>query len=159
MQVSNEFVLTFNQTLVDSTFGAFFWEVKPVDEHKLDDTFEFVLVNSSALLGIAQDEATFGKYFDKAEMVVSFPNIRGDAELVVPTPFSKHTEYAHLAKFIRSADEEQILAFWKLVASTYKIKIGRNTKWLSTSGLGVYWLHVRVDSRPKYYQHYEYKNA
>lgn len=29
--------------------------------------------------------------------------------------------------------------------------------WLSTSGLGVYWLHVRLDTRPKYYNHDEYK--
>ena len=28
--------------------------------------------------------------------------------------------------------------------------------WLSTSGLGVYWLHVRLDSRPKYYQFKEF---
>ena len=31
--------------------------------------------------------------------------------------------------------------------------------WVSTSGLGVYWLHVRLDSYPKYYQHAPYKNA
>ena len=29
--------------------------------------------------------------------------------------------------------------------------------WTSTSGLGVYWLHVRLDSRPKYYQHQPFK--
>ena len=31
------------------------------------------------------------------------------------------------------------------------------TTWLSTSGLGVYWLHVRLDSYPKYYTYRPYK--
>lgn len=29
--------------------------------------------------------------------------------------------------------------------------------WISTSGLGVPWLHVRIDDRPKYYQHAPYR--
>jgi hypothetical protein len=29
--------------------------------------------------------------------------------------------------------------------------------WLSTSGLGVAWLHVRLDERPKYYTHAPYR--
>ena len=28
--------------------------------------------------------------------------------------------------------------------------------WLSTAGDGIAWLHVRMDPRPKYYQHTEY---
>jgi len=35
--------------------------------------------------------------------------------------------------------------------------ISRRT-WLSTSGLGVGWLHVRLDSRPKYYTYEPYKS-
>lgn len=31
-------------------------------------------------------------------------------------------------------------------------------RWLSTSGLGVSYLHVRIDSRPKYYSFDEYRN-
>jgi hypothetical protein len=30
------------------------------------------------------------------------------------------------------------------------------TRWLSTSGLGISYLHVRIDKRPKYYSHQEY---
>jgi len=29
--------------------------------------------------------------------------------------------------------------------------------WISTAGMGVNWLHVRLDSRPKYYRHAPYK--
>jgi hypothetical protein len=31
--------------------------------------------------------------------------------------------------------------------------------WLSTSGLGVAWLHVRLDSRPKYYSYAPYRRS
>ena len=29
--------------------------------------------------------------------------------------------------------------------------------WLSTAGLGVYWLHLRLDTRPKYYSFQPYR--
>lgn len=31
--------------------------------------------------------------------------------------------------------------------------------WLSTAGMGVSWLHVRLDERPKYYRFQEYRSA
>jgi len=34
----------------------------------------------------------------------------------------------------------------------------KTTLWVSTAGLGVYWLHMRVDPKPKYYKHQAYKN-
>jgi hypothetical protein len=34
-----------------------------------------------------------------------------------------------------------------------------NPKWLSTHGLGVYHLHVRICNSPKYYTHTEYKTS
>jgi hypothetical protein len=30
--------------------------------------------------------------------------------------------------------------------------------WVSTAGLGVHWLHVRLDDRPKYYRHRPFTN-
>ena len=37
--------------------------------------------------------------------------------------------------------------------------LGPIPRWLSTAGLGVPWLHLRLDTRPKYYQYGPYKNA
>jgi hypothetical protein len=31
--------------------------------------------------------------------------------------------------------------------------------WLSTAGQGVFWLHVRLDRYPKYYNHAPYRHA
>jgi len=155
---SDETILLFNQTLQESKFEAYFWEVKPIQKQGLDQDFEFVLVNSESLKIVSANDSAFKQYFKENELVVNFPNLNGDANLIVPTPISKNTDYAHLATFVRTADDKQVLAFWKTVLMNYQQNIGGQTKWLSTSGLGVHWLHARIDSVPKYYQHLEYKH-
>lgn len=157
MKASDEVILSFNQVLKDSPFDAYFWEVMPVNQSDLNKDFEFVLVKSSSLESISANDSAFKKYFNEKESVVNFPNLRGDAELVVPTVASNKTEYAHIAKFVRTATALHVAEFWRKVVETYESKICNDPKWLSTSGLGVYWLHVRIDSVPKYYQHKEYK--
>jgi len=158
IQESEDFILFFNQILQESPFEAFFWEVKPTTKKSLNDRFEFVLIESKALNGIQQNDAVFKNYFKADKTIVSFPNLNHDAHLIAPCLISAQTEYAHLANFVRTASKPQVLAFWKRVGKEFKENIGSNTKWLSTSGLGVYWLHVRIDSKPKYYQHSAYKN-
>lgn len=157
MNSSDDFIKQFNQTLVSSDFEAFFWEVKPVNKTLLNQPFEFVIVKSNALNSVEANNSSFLGYFGGEESVVKFLNIRGDAELVVPRPVFDQTEYVHIAKFVRTARQNQILDFWRKVVNTYSASIGEDLKWLSTSGLGVHWLHVRIDSRPKYYQYSEYK--
>lgn len=122
----------------------------------LDEAFEFVLVNSSTLPGLTAEKHFFEKYFS-GESVVSFPNLGGDAQLIVPTDKSADNNYTHLATFVRNAAPEQVDKFWQVVAEIYRKSISETPKWLSTSGLGVYWLHVRIDTRPKYYQYLKYK--
>lgn len=148
---SSEFILFFNELLQTSEYEAFFWEVKPVTKSSIEDEFEFVLVGSKFLAKIEADDSYFKKYFEKGEKVVSFPNLGGDAQLIVPTQLGEASWYSHIAKFVRNAPQEQILKLWQRVGQEYEKLIGEKPKWLSTSGLGVYWLHVRIDSRPKYY--------
>jgi len=143
--------------LKSSTYTAFFWEVKPVTQDKLDDDFEFVLIKSNSLSKVKADKYTFQKYFTDEEKVVTFPNLGGDAQLVVPTPLNSPDCYAHLATFIRNASKDQVQKFWQTTAEVYEKAIDDKTVWLSTAGLGVSWLHVRIDSRLKYYRFQEYK--
>ncbi|MCT4630980.1 hypothetical protein [Winogradskyella sp.] len=157
MLSSDKIIKQFNQTLVNSSFAAFFWEVKPVNKSLLNQPFEFVIVSSKFLESITANNKPFLKYFKEGGSVVSFPNLRSDAELIVPKPISTQTEYTHIATFVRTAAHNQILDFWKKVVYVYSAKINEDLKWLSTSGLGVHWLHVRIDSRPKYYQYSDYK--
>jgi len=157
-QKSQTFVEYYGTILRKSRFEAYFWEVKPVVKSKLNMPFEFVLVESRSLAKLSSDQASFRSYFND-DQVVSFANLGGDAQLIVPTPKSAIQIYAHLANFVREAPKLQQVAFWNRVGAEYEKLIGTRTTWLSTSGLGVYWLHVRIDSLPKYYQHAAYKHS
>ena len=65
--------------------------------------------------------------------------------------------YAHIAEFVRNAPQYQLREFWNAVGRQLESHVDEHPRWLSTAGLGVYWLHARVDSRPKYYRHQPYK--
>jgi len=157
LKSSLEFVEFFVGILNDCPFEAFFWEVKPITQANLSNGFEFVLVSSQSLVNISANDSAFKRYFNEGNKVVSFPNLGGDAQLVVPTQNSDIANYAHLASFIRNAPKDQLAAFWNKVAIEYEKLIGQSYKWLSTAGLGIYWLHVRIDSSPKYYRFNDYK--
>jgi hypothetical protein len=84
--------------------------------------------------------------------------------------------YSHLANFVRLAPDQQVTALWQMAASAYldalndgttgekhglrqKLKqqqqkqqqLKQKPVWLSTNGMGIAWLHFRLDARPKYY--------
>lgn len=153
----NEFILFFNELLRTSPCEAYFWEVKPVNINALQDEFEFVLVNSSTLLKIKADSSAFAKHFTGNKYTTSFSNLGGDSKLIVPVGITEAENYSHIAKFVRNAPQEQIIAFWNLVGNEYSKAMSHDTKWLSTSGLGIHWLHVRIDSYPKYYNYQPYR--
>ena len=114
-------------------------------------------MNSSTLPNIIADSSSFKEHFKEEKDVLSFPNLGRDAQLIVPNQISSSSNYNHLATFVKNAPLNQIVNFWKKVGEEYDKLIGTETKWLSTAGLGVYWLHVRIDSRPKYYRFNDYK--
>ena len=159
---------------------AYFWECPPFSDSTLDlVNFEFVILPAEVLLTRRPDRKSFGEKFlqgaGRGEAVVAFPSLGGDAVLVAPVPQEGTADetYMHLATFMHAADAQQIDALWQTVAQTIRtqlkatgatvgskseIESGREKKmWLSTSGAGVQWLHVRLDSRPKYYNWLEYK--
>ena len=155
---SRSFCEFLSRILQESKFKAYFFEVKPFSEESTNTEFEFVLVNSPTLLRIKSDKSNFEKFFNPGKNVVSFFNLGKDAKLIVPTNVSNDDNYCHLAKFIRNAPVNQIIEFWKNVGEECKNGLGQNPTWLSTAGLGVSWLHLRIDSRPKYYRYNPYKN-
>ncbi len=157
MQNSLKFRQFFTNILRESPYAGYFWEVKSVTKNQLDEEFEFVLVNAEVFTRLQPDRRNFEQYFKRGQPVVAFPNLRGDAQLIVPTDIVEEACYTHLATFVRNAPEGQVEQFWKRVGKEYEALIDNAPRWLSTSGLGVYWLHVRIDTRPKYYQYQPYK--
>jgi hypothetical protein len=78
--------------------------------------------------------------------------------LVTPCP-ADDRDFSHLAQFTRAASSAQQDAYWHAVGDAVGARMGTRPMWLSTAGHGVAWLHVRLDSSPKYYRHREYTKA
>jgi hypothetical protein len=155
---SNPIFRTFyTQVLQNAMFPAFFWEHPSFSENSIDNNYEFVLVNSTTLTAVTAQPLVFKAHFNQND-IVQFANISGTAQLIVPCPKSTAQHYTHLANFIRQAPIPQIHSLWQKTALACQEQLSNTPQWLSTAGLGVYWLHLRIDQRPKYYRHLAYKN-
>ncbi len=153
-QSDSVFRAFFIGVLADTPYGAYLWETPPITRLTSTRGFEFVLVDSPALARLIPDPEAFASHFEATETgakVAVFPNLGGDAFLVAPTPQAPLIAYPHLAAFARTAPVEQQHAFWRTVGSTVADRLADRPLWVSTNGLGVAWLHARLDARPKYY--------
>lgn len=152
-------------TIRDSPFQAVFWETIPFVPHNPATPFEFVLVDAPPLTRVHADRAPFAEHLDDIapDAVCTFTNLGGDAVLIAPTAHSwasSHQPCAHLASYLRAADNDECDRFWNAVGHAIAARINGRQRplWVSTSGLGVYWVHVRLDDRPKYYTHTDYRD-
>ena len=141
----------FNALLADAPFAEFRWETPAVTTATLARPFEFVLLGSPGLARAPDPEAFAEHFTGTDDEVAVFPNLGGDAILVVPRPVVEPSAYGHLAAFVRLAPESQRQALWQAIGKAMTRRIGAKPVWLSTAGAGVPWLHVRLDDRPKYY--------
>ncbi len=151
----------FISIFVDAPYPAYFWETPPVTRATIGRAFEFVLVDSQQLAGVRTDQRAFANHFASAQpdaSVIEFSNLSGDATLVVPCPCGPLSAYSQISTFARQAPDEQQHQLWTSVGAALERQLGIQPVWLSTSGLGVYWLHIRLDSAPKYYTHEAYRN-
>jgi len=155
-QSDNSFRTFFIGLLADAPFAAYFWETPPITQATLARPFEFVLVDAPSLANAPAERYAFANHFT-SESVVDFPNLGKDAHLVVPCPQKPGDAFSHLAAFSRRAPLDQQHQFWQRVGSAVTNHLSERPLWVSTSGLGVYWLHVRLDSRPKYYTFRPYR--
>ena len=142
--------------------------------------FEFVIIPAPSLATIRTDIGPFREKFDEQKArggsdssdskTATFYNLGRDAMLIVPCPvnerdFATPPDYmAHLTKFMRGSSADQMKQFWTTVGramfqTLQESPLPNKRFWLSTSGLGVSWLHMRVDTVPKYYNWNAYKNV
>ena len=147
--------------LSGSRYRACYFETPAVCSSSVDRPFEFVLVDSDLLAGVDPEPQVFSEYFSGGleDNVVTFPNLGGDAVLVAPCPVGPPESYPHLAAFVRDAPVYQQHALWRRVGEAVAAWLGDTPDpvWVSTAGQGVFWLHVRLDSRPKYYNYEPYR--
>lgn len=140
-------VLSYPQSIKD----RFLWNTSVLKNNgnvKFSQSFK-----EDTTLPSTQNGDSFKDYFYKSQnkWVVSFPNLSGDTMLVVPNPI-KNNNYVTLKDFIDNAPLEQQISFWKEVASVAKLFMSIHKKvWISVHGHGVYYTHIRISTKPKYY--------
>ena len=151
----------FSDLLGAAPFAACFWETPPVTASSIAQDFECVQVDSPALARLEAEPAAFARHFAVAPEAeaVAFANLGGDAWLVAPAPRTAGDSFPHLLAFLRSASSEQKRALWRSTGETLARLISERPLWVSTSGLGVAWLHIRLDTRPKYYVFESYRRG
>lgn len=150
------FGVSFSNAIAAVPLAGVYFETPRLTTATLSSPFECVLLDGAPLAGLRADPAPFRSKLETPDAVVTFENLGGDAVLVAPTP-AEAVDCAHLAAFLRTARDDQKVALWRAVALAMRAAVGEAPRWLSTAGLGVSWLHVRIDSAPKYYRHRPYR--
>ena len=140
-------------------FNAYCWECPPVKDQSRSRPFECVFLASPSLARMTPEREAFREHFLPGCRTVAFDNLGGDAVLVAPCPLEPNRDYGHLGQFVRAAPDAQQHSLWQSVGEAIQARLGTEPVWLSTAGHGVAWLHVRLDSRPKYYRYAPYVKA
>lgn len=86
-------------------------------------------------------------------------NLPKDTILVIPKP-RKNKNFTNIFYFMKEASNLQQKELWKLVAKqTRKMLKDNENLWISSQGLGVNYLHIRICSFPKYYENSKLKKS
>lgn len=155
-------------------FPNFFWECPPLTAATAPRIpFEFVCVIASPFK--AADPSEFASQIDYAarsgSAAAAFASRDGDAVLVAPVGgANRHVSSCgalvydascgSIGDFIRGAPREAAAVLWRCVGSALHEVLqrrGENPTWVSTAGKDVPWVHVRLDTSPKYYTWALYK--
>ncbi len=62
----------------------------------------------------------------------------------------------------RTGSDPQMHDFWIEAGRQMELKLSEKPDekiWMSTCGTGIYWLHLRLDTKPKYYTYTDYREA
>jgi hypothetical protein len=143
------FRTSFVERLRAVRYDAWFWECIRVS----GGTFECVVIDAPELAGRQADPSAFAEHLRAP--INTFESLGGDAILIAP---SATGSYPHLAAFLRTAPRSQIDMFFEAIGHGIASWPGPKPPWVSTAGMGVPWLHARLDTRPKYFRHAAYRS-
>ncbi len=157
-QTNDGFVEFYIEIFKKCGFNSYIWEASPVSTKTINQTFEFVLIKTP-ISSTPPDLKTFQSYYNSEgpdNGIVVFPNLGKDATLVVPSPLRENANYCDLPNFFSEAPIAQQKSLWKVTGHELHRIISDKPTWISVAGGGVAWLHIRLDSQPKYYRYIDY---
>jgi hypothetical protein len=150
---------------------ACFFEMRPVlrKTNAVNGSFRFALIDGMPTAKV--NKTAFAKKLRQTDdsdtaTAAAFLNLQEDAWLVAPRQqigVAAET-YTNINTFSANASKDQIADFWRLVGQTIIANDETRTLtdgplWISTSGTGVAWLHVRIEHTPKYYKYEDFKSC
>jgi hypothetical protein len=100
LRTDPEFRSYFNSQLSEAPYKAFRWETPAITRKSTGQPFEFVLLDAPKLLRKPDPEA-FAEHFARAQSAITtFPNLGGDAIMVVPCPRGEPKAYATWVRLV-----------------------------------------------------------
>jgi len=155
-----DFIDFYVTAIKDFGFKAFFWEHPGLTKETIDRPYECILQKSENFDRRTVNEQAFADYLHSSNGAEDFLNLGKNARLVIPTKKLDAEVYKHFGSFILNAEAPQIHALFNKIGIIVQEEIENKPMiWLNTAGMGVIWLHVRMDTRPKYYRTKNYKRV
>jgi hypothetical protein len=152
-KVTKKFLNELIDILRQSKFESYTFECK---KYKEGEYFSFNLHKSNLLEKRTEaDLDTFDEHFNnnKYENVI-FENLGKDCLLICPNykvldfnkSRKKNIDYTNISRYFRTQSKAKLIDLLQLVFNNYK-----EDMYLSAHGLGVNYLHFRLEYKPKYY--------
>lgn len=130
----------------------FFYETSFISSN-YEEEYKEKFIESDLFDNMKQNYKLFKKYIIKSKnkYVITFLNLSKTSLLIIPYP-KQNKKFTTLKHFIDNSTKLQQKKFWKKVSNSIKkmLKIYKKV-WVSTHGTGVPYLHIRIDTIPKYY--------
>ena len=135
---SKESILKLKKKISKTTNNIYFETRKIENLEKIE-----YRIRKSYPLSEIPDTKPYEEYLMKAGKSLStqFKNLSGDTILVIPT---KH--YSNIYQFAKNSTDKEFLALFRRVVKNFK-----KGDYISTHGHGVSYLHIRIETYPKYY--------
>ncbi len=132
--------------------GSVFWETS-VAKDGGESPYREKTRSASQQLPMTRpaDPSKFKKHLKNKRTPVSFWSLGTPPTLLVVPP-DTGKNFSHIGTFYANSSLDERRALWKKVAVELEKKLKRGEKvYVSTHGLGIDWLHVRLSKTPKYY--------
>ena len=132
----------------------FMWRTSIILYNKNNNIYKEEFIENKRL-DVKQNYTAYKDYIKKSKnkYVTSFMNLSGDTLLIIPMP-RKNKNFATIKHFTDNASLLHQKKFWMYVEQKIKKELKKYKKlYVSTHGLGVSYLHVRLSHKPIHYYH------
>lgn len=142
-------------TFAEQAKGPFIWQTSVLDAKERNEYREIIIpkrfVHKSEYSGPFNEHIT-KKGNQKEKYAIGFWNVSRDAYLIIPKPRTRKN-FQSLFHFSKNASTLQLRKFWIRVATEIRKMLKMYSKvYVNVEGSAVAYLHVRIDTKPKYYK-------